>query len=67
MLETKTPEHLFQKGKERQKGKEEAKERGIRLMQQKNDFPRSDHYCLKHGSSTSHGGHEEEEEPNKHF
>lgn len=63
MLETKTPEHLLHT---RQKGKE-AKERGIRLMQQENDFPRSDQYCLKHGSSTSHGRHEEEEEPNKYF
>lgn len=46
MLETTTPEHLLhtrQKGK----GKEKAKEGGIRLMKQENDFPSSDQYCPK--------------------
>lgn len=46
MLETKTPEYLLhtrQKGK----GKEKAKEIGIRLMKQEKDFPGFDHYCVK--------------------
>lgn len=46
MLETKTPEYLL-RTRQKGKGKEKAKEIGIRLMKQEKDFPGFDHYCVK--------------------